>query len=713
MKLWIRYLALIVIVALAPRPAFSQQPTVKANVDEVVLDLIVRDKKGKPITDLKSDDLTVTDNGAKQKLSSFRLVRGSEALSQTGAATKLDPMRQLRLVTLAFETMNEADQRKLARSAAIDLIKGDQGTNVYYSVVVISTRLLVLQQFTNDRDALTKAINQATTGLATGKFISESDQIVAELKRNLNGATVNGSAQDTDVIAASTQVAGANTSNGPPTDPTQAALASIMLNMLRFDAGVVSQGTRLSLSALKALVHGLQAMPGRKSVLYFTQGMYLPSELEVMFANLTSMANRANVTFYSVDTRGVMIGAQNAGATAQLSGAANASANTINRNGGATTQDEVLASDNAENSGRANTQLPIRDLAEATGGFLIGDSNDLRGPLHHVNEEISSYYEVTFSPDIPKYDGSFRKLKVDVDRKDAVVHARNGYFALPVEARVEGLQTFEMPLLKAISDGKLSDDVPFRAAAVMLQPKGQGTDTSVLVEVPLRGLQKKINETRTIQSVHCTIGALVKNSKGEVVDKLTRDRTFPVTDDQLKKGNFLEKMELNAPPGKYTLESAVMDAESGKVGFQRAEFTVEPKAPGVAISSIVQMRSYTPNAKGLDANEPFQFQGGSITPTLSPVVPKTADSMLRLFFTIYQDPAIAAKATVEMEFLQNGKSLQKAPLPLPAADAQGRIPYVMTIAASAIPVGNYEVRAIAKQGDTSASNQISIKIEAM
>jgi hypothetical protein len=247
----------------------------------------------------------------------------------------------------------------------------------------------------------------------------------------------------------------------------------------------------------------------------------------------------------------------------------------------------------------------------------------------------------------------------------------------------------------------------------MLQPKGQGTDTSVLVEVPLRGLQKKINETRTIQSVHCTIGALVKNSKGEVVDKLTRDRTFPVTDDQLKKGNFLEKMELNAPPGKYTLESAVMDAESGKVGFQRAEFTVEPKAPGVAISSIVQMRSYTPNAKGLDANEPFQFQGGSITPTLSPVVPKTADSMLRLFFTIYQDPAIAAKATVEMEFLQNGKSLQKAPLPLPAADAQGRIPYVMTIAASAIPVGNYEVRAIAKQGDTSASNQISIKIEAM
>ena len=44
--------------------------------------------------------------------------------------------------------MAEADQRKLARTAAIDLIKGDQGTNVYYAVVVINTQLYVLQQFT-------------------------------------------------------------------------------------------------------------------------------------------------------------------------------------------------------------------------------------------------------------------------------------------------------------------------------------------------------------------------------------------------------------------------------------------------------------------------------------------------------------------------------------------------------------------------------------
>jgi len=158
--------ALICLPALSQQPAASasapQSPTVKATADEVLLDIVVRDKKGKPVTDLKPEELTITDNGAPQTITSFRLVRGAEAISQTGATSKLDPLRQLRLVTLAFEPMGELDQRKLARSAAIDLISGEQGDNVYYAVMAINTRLLVLQQFTKDKEALKRAIDRAT-----------------------------------------------------------------------------------------------------------------------------------------------------------------------------------------------------------------------------------------------------------------------------------------------------------------------------------------------------------------------------------------------------------------------------------------------------------------------------------------------------------------------------------------------------------------------
>src|ERR1035438_3265414 len=411
MKIFIYSLILVAIAVIAALPAPAQQsaapagasqtPIVKTTVDEVVLDFIARDKKGKPVTDLKLEDLAISDNGAKQQPTSFRLVQGAEAISQGGTTTKLDPLRQLRLVTLAFEALGDAAQRKTARTAAIDLVKGEQGANVFYSVVVIDTRLLVLQQFTSDKDALTKAINEATSGYSATRLLPESDRIKSDLRRYLGGQTVNGADQPGAPLTAASQNASQGLAGGA--GAVQAKLVSVMLDMLRMDAAIASQDARLSLNALESLVRGLQSMPGRKSVLYFSSGMVLTPELDAIFHNLTSTANRANVTFYSVDTRGVMAGygvdsrdvstgAQNAGATDQL-GSANAAAGTGGgigkRNDSGVSKDEVKASDNAETSSRANVQLQIRNLAEATGGFLVGESNDLRTPLRRVNEEIA------------------------------------------------------------------------------------------------------------------------------------------------------------------------------------------------------------------------------------------------------------------------------------------------------------------------------------
>ena len=285
---------------------------------------------------------------------------------------------------------------------------------------------------------------------------------------------------------------------------------------------------------------------------------------------------------------------------------------------------------------------------------------------------------------------------------------------MPPEARAAGLETFELPLLKAISDAQVSHDVEFRAGAFLQQPRSDGTDLSVLVEVPLSGLQAKPDATQKGFDVHFSLAALVKDAKGEVAGpKLTRDRSLQhITADQLKMGNFVEKLPLNLPDGKYSLETVVMDRESGKMGIERSAFTVGPTGKGVGISSLASVRSYTPDVKGLDPNETFQYQGGRITPTLNHSVPRVENSNLWLFFLVYPDKSIPAKPTVEIEFLQNGKSLQKAPLPLADADAQGRIPQVMTVPAAAIPPGVYHIRAVAKQGDTESVAETDVKIEA-
>jgi VWFA-related protein len=692
----------------AQPPASPASPTIKTNVDEVLLDLVVRDKKGKPITDLTPDELTITDNGSKQTILSFRQVRGTEAVTATGATEALDPMRQIRLVTLAFEPSDSPTQRKLARDAAIDLVKGDQGTNVFYSVVVIDTKLLLLQQFTKDHDALVKAVEQATQGLSAPRLSSEADAIMANLRTIVNqDSSGTGAVLPQNTLSGATQLAatGGNSTTGPPADPTGAMLARVMLNMLRMDQAAQSNGTRMSLDALKALVDGLRSMPGRKSVMYFSAGMYRGPELDNIWRTLLATANRDNVTFYSVDTRGVMIGSQNTGAMNQLNGANAASANGSMNNQNAT-QAEMMASDNAEVAGRANVQLAIRDLAESTGGFLIGDSNDLRVPLRRVNEEISSYYEIAYNPGITNFDGSFRKLSVASTRKDLVIHARTGYFALPPEARASGLAPFELPLLKAISDGKLPFDVEFRAGAVELQPKKSGTDVTVMVEVPMHALQA--TQGAGTLDVHCSFASLVKDSNGQVVDKVTRDRSFKVTEDQHKLGNFLDKTTFNLPPGKYTLDTAVLDEANQKIGVDHADFTVAP-ANGVGISSLLPIRSGAPSAKGMDPSEPFQFQGATLTPTLDNVVKKVPNAMLRLFFTVYPDAAVSGKPTVEIEFMKDGQTLQKVPMDLPAPDALGRIQQLMTIPAAAIPDGTYDIRATAKQGSTTAVSSTTVK----
>jgi VWFA-related protein len=692
----------------AQPPAQPPQATIKTNVDEVLLDLVVRDKKGKPITDLTPDELTVSDNGSKQTILSFRQVRGTEAVTATGATETLDPMRQIRLVTLAFEPLDSPTQRKLAREAAIDLVKGDQGTNVFYSVVVIDTRLLLLQQFTKDHDALVKAIEQATQGLSAPRLSSEADAIMATLRTIVNqDSGANGAVLPQNTLSSANQLAATagSSATGAPTDPTGAMLARVMLNMMRMDQAAQSNGTRMSIDALKALVDGLRPMPGRKSVMYFSAGMYRGTELDNIWRNLLATANRDNVTFYSVDTRGVMIGAQNTSAMNQLNGANNASANSSLNNNNAT-QQEMMASDSAETAGRNNMQLAIRDLAESTGGFLIGDSNDLRVPLRQVNEEISSYYEISYNPGITNFDGSFRKLAVSSTRKDLVIHARTGYFALPAEARASGLAPFELPLLKAISDGKLPFDVEFRAGAVQLQPKKSGTDVTVMVEVPMRALQA--TQAAGTLDVHCSFASLVKDSNGQVVEKVTRDRSFKVNEDQHKLGNFLDKTTFNLPPGKYTMDTAVLDEANQKIGVDHSDFTVAA-ANGVGISSLMPIRSAAPNAKGMDPSEPFQFQGATLTPTLDNVIKKVPNAMLRLFFTVYPDAAVSGKATVEIEFMQNGQTLQKVPMELPAADALGRIPYVLSIPAAAIPDGSYEIRATAKQGSTTAVSSTTVK----
>jgi hypothetical protein len=192
--------------------------------------------------------------------------------------TSLDPFARSAWSPSAFDSMTEVDQRKLARTAAIDLIKAIRDQRVLRGGgdQHPALRAAAVQQRQSRAHQGHRTRHRRDHGPG---FASESDAIQNQLKRNLAGQ--NGADQPGNLLSAASQTASQPVNNG--SDALQAKLASVMLDMLRLDAGVAAQGSRLTLSALRRWSDGQRSIPGRKSVIYFTTGMRLPPELDAPF----------------------------------------------------------------------------------------------------------------------------------------------------------------------------------------------------------------------------------------------------------------------------------------------------------------------------------------------------------------------------------------------------------------------------------------------
>src|SRR3954470_11521199 len=672
-------LMLASLASAAPQLPPPQQPSIQVGAEEVVLDVVVRDKKGKLVRELGPSDFEVSDNGAKQTIRSVRLVEGKEAIAKTGT-TPLDPLRQIRLVTLVFERLSP-EGRRFARQAAQDLLRASPPQNVFYAVMTIDPRLSVLQQFTADTQLLRKAADRATSGLYT-EFAADSERIKQQLAQQV--------AAPPDGRTTAQQIQEQMDAN--PRDPAQAMMAQAMLNMLQFNQTLeASEAARSSIFSLLAMVRGQAALPGRKTILYFTEGLRIPTNLDTAFQSVISYANRANVTFYSIDARGLLSRGDNSSAMDELRQAAAGSQATAQDTGGrAVRRDEVVAADKAEESMKANVQTELRNLAESTGGFLIANTNDLRTPLRRVVEEIESYYEITYAPDIQTFDGRFHRTAVRLLNSDAKVQARSGYFALPPGETMTALHSFETPLLKALGVSPLPKDVTFRSSVLRLDHRTSDVRAALVVEVPLKSITFAEDQAAKTYSGRTSVVALVKNAQGEVVKKFEQDLPLHGALDKLaalREANFVYKEQFTVPAGRYTVETAVLDAETAKIGARRAVFVAASKPVGVGLSSISIVRRFEPNAANLDPADPFQINNGRVTPTLTPAIRGGKGSQLSLFFIVYPDPAVAAKPEAFMEYLLDGQTVGRGDVVLSAPDSKGRIPCIMSSSTESMKAG--------------------------
>ena len=132
----------VLVVAQLPAPVVSPQerpqapPAFGTATAVVTLDLVVRDKKGRPVRDLKPGEIEVFEDDARCPVRSFRLVEGESAVeagastaapspaAAAPAAAESDPAHAPTLVTLVFDRF-DAEGAKLARKAALDFVERD------------------------------------------------------------------------------------------------------------------------------------------------------------------------------------------------------------------------------------------------------------------------------------------------------------------------------------------------------------------------------------------------------------------------------------------------------------------------------------------------------------------------------------------------------------------------------------------------------------
>ena len=665
----------------------AAQVHLRSSTQEVLLDFTVRDKHQNLVTDLADSDITVFENGVPQKITSFRFRNGAGATrssaSNTAATGKLnstyEPLRDINVVTIVFAAIGP-DSRQRAVEFVDEFLTGELPQNTWIGVFGLRPNLMVIQPYTTDFGLLKKAVYRAVQG-SPSDLSREYDQALMQLER-LAAAQNKGTFRA--LRPGSAEQAGP-AENGR-TAGLERQLARVTLQIL-----FQREGPR-TLDALRSLEKQQATIPGRKTILFVSEGLIVPPDQAEPLKGIIAESNRNNVTFYTLDARGL--------STRELA----ASQDLANGS---------LSSAEGPNSGlfvqHSDFQQNARELAERTGGFSMENSNDLKAPLRRVMEDVRAHYEVTYAPTSSEYNGSFRKIEVKVKRNGMLVHSRSGYYALPLLLGME-VQPFEIAALRALQTSPLPRDFPFRAAAFRFGPDPEGIAHRIAVEIPIESLQAATDPLKNTFRVRVSVLALVKDDRGEILAKAVRDLPYeaPVARlPEFQKGNFSMVLPLDLTPGKYHLDLVVLDRVGEKTSTRRSVLVV-PETRSPDTSDLVWVRGVQPIDTADRAN-PFDTQQGRITPKIAPDF--TAADAPRFLFRVYEDQATAQNLTAHLTILKDRAALVSTDLPAATAEADGSLLFAGTIPAGALPSGEYDVVISTKQGEHTARLESHLVIQ--
>jgi len=715
-------LSVVLIAMLAAPSGSAQQQTpqragpVGEAVRAVLVDIVVRDKKGQPVRDLTQADFEISEDGVPQKIGSFAPFfeeASKPATAATSPAPKPDAASKPAttpasdpgpiVTALVFDRLTPEAQR-LAVQAAQNYLGNKEETPAYIGIFGMDLGLSAYSPFTRNASVLRKALaSMSTRGSAASN--------TADRQRKASA--------DQTAASASQQVANAAAAGGPGTSAAMgsagatAQLAQMESNMIRdFDLMERDQQGYSQTNGLFAVIGALGRLPGRKSVVLFSEGLSLPPAVQRLYLSVVDAANRANVSIYTMDAAGLRAESKQKEIGDAVNAAAGVGINTGYASGGGTDAPLSKGLEANEEVLRRDPQTGLSQLAMETGGAFFNNSNNLRTGFDRVEDDLHNYYLIGYTPSNEAYDGKFRKIDVKVNRSGVTVSARRGYFAVR-DVGGAPVNAWEAPALGAFEQKPLPNAFPVRAGTLRFPERDRPGLTPVVIEFKTSGVTFQPSADGKTYTSDFAVIARFLDPQNQVVRKVSQHYEVNGPIDRLesaKQGDVIFYREPDLAPGTYTMEAIVYDAPSGKssVRISTVEVLKDPPAKPRLSSLVIVKRVEKVSEKDRRPENPLLVRDIVLYPNLGEPISK-ASKEVGFYFAAYPVAGGPAAESV-IELLQNGNPVARIPMPLAAPDAAGRVQQVGRLPLADLAPGTYDLRAILQQGSDRVVRSVLLRI---
>jgi len=543
----------------------DKDDVVKITTNLVQVDAVVT-KDGKPVTGLTADDFEIFEDGKRQTISSFAFISnvpdsGPQPVTKDtkkpatvvpfGPVKPNETRRTMALVVddlgLSAESMHQV-KRQLRKFVTEQLQPND-----LVAIIRTSGEMGALQQFTNDKRILTRAVDQLRWNICSRVGIH------------------------------------------------------VLPPFHEFDNGPQICGWRSYTSTLKSLrfiVDSMGYLPGRKSLVLLSddqpresqdqfllsprglpQGMGTgndndfsnPADTINYSASLQRIAEKAirsSVVIYSVDTQGL----QYTGITAADS-----------LRGGPQAQQQI-----ANLMSNRSQLLWLRReggelIAKQTGGFQVRNSNSYE--FNRIMEDQSGYYLLGYRPTEETFNRRFHHIKAKVKRSGMSLRTRFGFFGVTEEEAVRTKRPSTQDLTNlALASPFMAQDIEVDMTSFFVDDTSGGALVRSFVYIDAKNLT--FTPVNGKQQGSIELHGIVFGDNGAVAQQMKRGATLSLSDSEYRQAmaNGIG-LSFDMPvrrPGAYQARLAVRDRATSKIG-SAGQFVVVPdlKNKKPAVSGIV------------------------------------------------------------------------------------------------------------------------------